>query len=159
MNRIQHIAFSTHDPVETAEFYKRNFGLTELRRKPADTGADSVYLTDGYFYITIKKFRPGDGAALGGQHALPGVDHIGFRTDDLEASVRTIEASGATKAPGESNPINPAYLGPDGVMIDIRRGGWDGHIRFKTQLYQLVPETRAEASKSAVAEGGGGGGD
>ncbi len=81
MARIQHIAFATNDPVETAEFYKRTFGLTELRRKPKDTGAEAVYLTDG-----------------------------------------------------------------------LRPGGWDGHIRFKTQLYQLVPETQTVAPESPVSE-------
>jgi len=35
MARIKHIALSTDDPAKTAEFYKKTFGLTELRREPA----------------------------------------------------------------------------------------------------------------------------
>ena len=42
MARIKHIALSTDDPAKTAEFYKNVFGLTELRRQPADTGAEGV---------------------------------------------------------------------------------------------------------------------
>ena len=47
MARIKHIALSTDDPVKTAEFYKSQFGLKELRREPAATGADGVWLSDG----------------------------------------------------------------------------------------------------------------
>ena len=46
MARIKHIALSTEDPATTAAFYKNVFGLTELRRTPADTGKDGVWLTD-----------------------------------------------------------------------------------------------------------------
>ena len=35
MPRIKHIALSTDDPARTTEFYKKTFGLTELRREPA----------------------------------------------------------------------------------------------------------------------------
>ena len=47
MARIKHIALQTENPAETAEWYKTVFGLDELRRSPADTGADGVWLTDG----------------------------------------------------------------------------------------------------------------
>ena len=42
MARIKHIALHTEDPAETAEWYKTVFGLSELRRSPADTGEDGV---------------------------------------------------------------------------------------------------------------------
>ena len=61
--------------------------------------------------------------------------------DDLDSAKKTMEANNGRKAPGPENPLNPSYLGPDGVMIDMRLRGWDGHIRFKTQLYKLAPET------------------
>jgi len=140
MARIQHISFATNDPPATAEFYKRTFGLTELRRKPKDSGVEAVFLTDGYFYITIEKFRPED-EVLGGQHITPGIGHIGFGVDDLDVAVKTMVANDGRKVPGVGNPMNPQYLGPDGVMIDMRLGGWDGHIRSKTQLYKLVPDS------------------
>jgi len=44
MARIRHIALTTEDPSQTAEFYKQAFGLKELRR--SSNGA--VFLTDGY---------------------------------------------------------------------------------------------------------------
>ena len=57
MARIKHIALSSDDPAATAQFYKQVFGLEELRRKPKDTGADGVWLTDGYIYFAILKVR------------------------------------------------------------------------------------------------------
>ncbi|MGE3784386.1 MAG: VOC family protein, partial [Alphaproteobacteria bacterium] len=42
MARIKHIALVTDDPAKTAEFYKEHFGLTELYRRPVDTGDKGV---------------------------------------------------------------------------------------------------------------------
>ena len=56
MARIKHIALSSEDPAKTAAFYQRVFGLQELHRRPADTGADGVWLSDGYIYFAILKF-------------------------------------------------------------------------------------------------------
>ena len=44
MARIKHIALSSEDPAKTAAFYQEVFGLTELRRQPADSGAEGVWL-------------------------------------------------------------------------------------------------------------------
>src|SRR2546422_3332274 len=65
MARIKHIALSTDDPAKTAEFYKNVFGLTELRRTPSDTGAEGVWLSDGYIYFAILKYGGGGNPNLG----------------------------------------------------------------------------------------------
>jgi catechol 2,3-dioxygenase-like lactoylglutathione lyase family enzyme len=57
MARIKHIALSTDDPAKTAEFYKKVFGLEELHRRPKDTGADGVWLSDGYIWGMIRNGR------------------------------------------------------------------------------------------------------
>jgi catechol 2,3-dioxygenase-like lactoylglutathione lyase family enzyme len=51
MARIKHIALSTEDPAKTAEFFKKVFGLQGLRRRPPDSGAEGVWLSDGYIYV------------------------------------------------------------------------------------------------------------
>src|SRR2546428_11807168 len=66
MARIKHIALSTDDPAKTAEFYKNVFGLTELRRTPSDTGAEGVWLSDGYIYFAILKYGGGENPHLRG---------------------------------------------------------------------------------------------
>jgi catechol 2,3-dioxygenase-like lactoylglutathione lyase family enzyme len=139
MARIKHIALATEDPAKTAAFYKEVFGLQELRRKPADTGADGVWLSDGYIYFAILKLGSDEAPNLGdGPSTIAGVHHIGFYVDDLEASCETIEKAQATECPG-SSAVNRKYKGPDGLMIDLRARGWDEQIKAKMQLYALTP--------------------
>ena len=139
MARIKHIALSTDDPAKTAEFYKNVFGLTELRRTPSDTGAEGVWLSDGYIYFAILKYGSEDTLNLGdGPSTVKGVHHIGFYVDDLEEACTTIEEASATECPGSSK-VNRKYKGPDGVMIDLRARGWDEQIKARMQLYQLTP--------------------
>lgn len=139
MARIKHIALSTDDPVKTAEFYKQVFGLTELRRTPSDTGAEGVWLSDGYIYFAILKHGSEDAPNLGeGASTVKGVHHIGFYVDDLEDACNTIENAGATKCKESSN-MNRKYQGPDGLMIDLRYRGWDEQIKARMPLYKLTP--------------------
>ena len=88
MARIKHIALVTDDPAKTAEFYKQHFGLTELYRRPTDTGEKGVWLSDGYIYFAILKYGTGDAPKLGpGQSSdLRGIHHIGFQVDDVVAT-------------------------------------------------------------------------
>lgn len=139
MARIKHIALATDDPVKTAEFYKQVFGLTELRRTPSDTGAEGVWLSDGYIYFAILKHGSEEAPNLGeGSSTVKGVHHIGFYVDDLEESCHTIENAGATQCK-ESSKMNRKYQGPDGLMIDLRYRGWDEQIKARMPLYKLTP--------------------
>ena len=139
MARIKHIALHTSDPAKTADFYKDTFGLQELHRKPADSGEDGVWLSDGYIYFAILKFGSEEAPDLGeGPSTVPGLHHIGFYVDDLDDACETIEAANATECPGSSR-VNRKYKGPDGVMIDMRVRGWDEQIKARTQLYGLTP--------------------
>jgi predicted enzyme related to lactoylglutathione lyase len=145
MARIKHIALSTDDPAKTAEFYKKVFGLTELRRVPADTGADGVWLSDGYIYFAVLKYGGEDTPNLGeGPSTVRGIHHIGFYVDDIEAASATLENASCTECPGSSK-VNRKYKGPDGLMIDVRARGWDEQIKARMPLYQLTPAPREEA--------------
>ena len=142
MARIKHIALHTDDPAKTAEFYREIFGLKELRRQPADSGAEGVWLSDGYIYFAILKFRSEDAPYLGeGPSSVRGVHHIGFYVDDQEATCKALEHVGSTECPG-STKANRKYKGPDGLMIDIRARGWDEQIRAKMQLFELTAVPR-----------------
>lgn len=139
MARIKHIALATDDPAKTAAFYKEVFGLKELRRTPADSGAEGVWLSDGYIYFAILKHGSDDAPNLGeGSSTVKGVHHIGFYVDDLEEACTSIESANATKCP-ESSAANRKYKGPDGLMIDIRARGWDEQIKAKMPLFRLTP--------------------
>ena len=114
------------------------FGLTELRRTPSDTGAEGVWLSDGYIYFAILKYGGEDTPNLGdGPSTVKELHHIGF-TLMTEEACTTIEEASATGCPGGSK-VNRKYKGPDGVMIDLRARGWDEQIKARMQLYQATP--------------------
>jgi len=152
MARIKHIALVTDDPVKTAEFYKEHFGLTELYRRPTDTGEKGVWLSDGYIYFAILKYGTGDAPKLGpGQTSdLRGIHHIGFQVDDIEATDKELKAAGVKPVPmghreprpagqGEMVGVNLKYLGPDEVRFDVRQKGWDEAIELAMDRFELAP--------------------
>jgi catechol 2,3-dioxygenase-like lactoylglutathione lyase family enzyme len=156
MARIKHIALVTDDPVKTAEFYKTQFGLTELYRRPTDTGDKGVWLSDGYIYFAILKYGTGDAPKLGpGQSSdLRGIHHIGFQVDDIEATDKALKAAGVKPVPmehreprppgqGEMVGVNLKYLGPDAVHFDVRQKGWDEAIELGMDRYELAPVKEA----------------
>ena len=59
------------DPAKTAEFYKEQFGLTELYRRPGDTGEKGVWLSDGYIYFAILKYGEPGAPKLGPGQTSP----------------------------------------------------------------------------------------
>ena len=139
MTRVKHIALSTDDPVGTADFYKAVFGLKEIGREPVETGADGVWLSDGYIYFAILKHRGKHAPDLGaGPSTLKGVHHIGFYVDDQEGTCAALEARGCSECPG-SSANNRKYKGPDGLMLDVRTDGWDEQIQVAMQLHRLEP--------------------
>jgi catechol 2,3-dioxygenase-like lactoylglutathione lyase family enzyme len=159
MARIRHIALVTDDPAKTAEFYKEHFGLTELYRRPTDSGEKGVWLSDGYIYFAILKYGDDNAPKLGpGQSSdLRGIHHIGFYVDDEEATAKALreahfppvpmpESYGARadRMPAMGEAQNLKYLGPDEVQIDIRSRGWDEVIGLAMQRYELTPAAEEE---------------
>jgi catechol 2,3-dioxygenase-like lactoylglutathione lyase family enzyme len=157
MARIRHIALVTDDPAKTAEFYKEHFGLTELYRRPGDTGEKGVWLSDGYIYFAILKYGEPGAPKLGpGQTSdMRGIHHIGFYVDDEKAKARELEAANYKPVPipkdyrtERAGPMGDAdnlkYLGPDEVQIDLRSRGWNEAISFAMQRYDLAPVAEEE---------------
>jgi catechol 2,3-dioxygenase-like lactoylglutathione lyase family enzyme len=159
MARIKHIALVTDDPAKTAEFYKQHFGLTELYRRPSNTGERGVWLSDGYIYFAILKYGDADAPKLGpGQTSeLRGIHHIGFQVDNLETTARALQEAKVAPVPRDKlDPRDPTpmaaisegaanlkYLGPDAVQFDVRQCGWDEAIGLGMQGYELAPVKEA----------------
>jgi catechol 2,3-dioxygenase-like lactoylglutathione lyase family enzyme len=133
MARIKHIALTTKDPANVAEFYKAAFGLKELRRNNGN-----VFLTDGYIHIAVLKTKGEESLDMGahGPH-FTGIHHFGFEVDDLAeaghkleaAQGRRLEAKESSDAPmrdGVHASFEQKWSGPDGVVIDISHTGWEG---------------------------------
>ncbi len=149
MARIKHIALVTDDPAKTAEFYKENFGLTELYRRPTDTGEKGVWLSDGYIYFAILKYGEDNAPKLGpGQSSdLRGIHHIGFQVENLDATAQALEKAKVSPVPMKeyeraqmgTEAVNLKYLGPDAVQFDVRQEGWDEMISLGMERYELTP--------------------
>jgi catechol 2,3-dioxygenase-like lactoylglutathione lyase family enzyme len=160
MARIRHIAISTDDPAKTAEFYKQHFGLTELYRRPGDSGEKGVWLSDGYIYFAVLKHgEPGvPKLGLGQTSDIRGIHHIGFYVDDEQATAKSLRDANFAPVPmdkpsrSEATPMaaisdadNLKYLGPDDVQLDIRSRGWNEAISFAMQRYELTPVAKEPA--------------
>ena len=128
MAKFVHIALTSRDPAKTAEFYKEAFGMTELSRSPKDSGANTVWLSDGYIYFNITKLKTDQDADVGeGGSGFAGLHHMGFHVEgDLEEACRTLEQAKAERIGSVGGLAK--YKGPDGVIFDIMQVSWDERV-------------------------------
>ena len=120
MAKLRHIAIRTPDPEQTAAWYKAAFGLAEVGR-----ARNGVYLSDGDVNIAI--LRTSTETTRG--EVPPGVHHLGFLVEDLDATCEKLAALGAERlpsAPIAGNYYEVKHLGPDGVEFDVSEHGWAG---------------------------------
>ena len=133
MAKIRHIALTTENPSEVAEFYTRAFDMQEIRR--SDAGA--VFLSDGYINLAILNWKTEKDADVGPDGPnYNGIHHIGFQVDDLDNSAEKLEQADGTRlnqrhddatlAQAAAAPRNfeVKWAGPDGVVIDVSQSGW-----------------------------------
>ncbi len=133
MAKIRHIALTTENPSEVAEFYKQAFDMQEIRR--SDAGA--VFLSDGYINLAILNWKTEKDADVGPNGPnYNGIHHIGFQVDDLDDSAEKLEQvegqrlnqrhDDTTLAQTAAAPRNfeVKWAGPDGVVIDVSQSGW-----------------------------------
>jgi catechol 2,3-dioxygenase-like lactoylglutathione lyase family enzyme len=120
MAKLRHIAIRTPDPEQTAAWYKQAFDLAEVGR-----ARNGVYLSDGDINIAI--LRTSTETTRG--EVPPGVHHLGFLVEDLEATCSKLADLGAERlpsAPQAGNYYEVKHLGPDGVELDVSAQGWAG---------------------------------
>ena len=133
MAKIRHIALTTENPSEVAEFYKQAFDMQEIRR--SDAGA--VFLSDGYINLAILNWKTEKDADVGPDGPnYNGIHHIGFQVEDLDDAAMKLEKvdgqqlnqrhDDATLAQAAAAPRNfeVKWAGPDGVVIDVSKSGW-----------------------------------
>ena len=134
MAKIRHIALTTANPSEVAEFYKKAFEMEEVRR--SDNGA--VFLSDGYINLAILNHKTTEKDADVGTNGdnYNGIHHIGFLVDDLDSACDKLDGANGTSissregldttmaTPGSPRNFEMKWSGPDGVVIDISHTGW-----------------------------------
>lgn len=128
--QVSHIAIRSKKPGAVAEFYHEVFEL-DVAEAPGRDGSFSV--TDGKIVLLI---RPCDNTLYRGMRE--GLDHIGFRVEDLERAKKDIaelgqavpESAPANLDAGRFGPMTRADLeacvigkyalaDPDGVLLDL----------------------------------------
>jgi catechol 2,3-dioxygenase-like lactoylglutathione lyase family enzyme len=132
MAKIRHIALTTKNPSQVAEFYKQAFDMQEIRR--SDNGA--VFLSDGYINLAILNWKTEKDADVGPDGPnYNGIHHIGFQVDDLDTACDKLEKvngkqlssrDGLDQAMAAGGPRNfeMKWAGPDEVVLDISHTGW-----------------------------------
>jgi len=127
---LHHIAIRAAKPALLAEFYQKVFELTEAKSLSGEGG---VCLTDGKSYVLI---RPCENYSY--RSMTQGLDHVGFKVEDLEAVKRELDDLGRSfpesaarkifvgrNGPFLQRDIDSCSLGqyaiadPDGVLIDL----------------------------------------
>ena len=128
--RLSHISIRSRTPERVAEFYHCVFDL-DVGEAPSPDG--SFRVTDGAVDLLV---RPCDNALYRGMRE--GLDHIGFRVEDLERTRKDIEtlseaapeAAPANLDVGRFGPMTRADLegcvigryamaDPDGILLDL----------------------------------------
>jgi catechol 2,3-dioxygenase-like lactoylglutathione lyase family enzyme len=106
---IDHVAMRTLRPTEMAEFYSEVFELAPANKQPDDR---NHYLTDGQVTLVIMPWDITDYEGTG--IITPGMDHIGFKVEDMQAFKQDVERIAA------NNPrLAPAPMtGPEGSTLE-----------------------------------------
>ena len=120
--RIQHLAIKTDDPAKLAQFYTTTFGMHEVFRRNWERGA--VYLSDGHVNLALLPNNNGEPEPKDRM----GIDHLGFRIDDLSATMDAAYANGAKPSdrelPRDGRFAETFVFDPVGQRIDLSQVGW-----------------------------------
>ena len=125
MHKIQHVALFAQDNEALADFYKRAFGLVEVKRHAPEGRPDRVgiYLTDGHINLALLPAGPG---------RPEGIDHFGFQVDDVEAVRKEVVAAGGTPGsddlPRDGRFAEGFVRDPVGDRVDLSVKGWDVQV-------------------------------
>ena len=112
MAKLRHVALYADDIEATASFYEKAFDMQRvLQREHAITLSDSVVSM-----AIVNAARRSNGK--------PGLDHIGFLVDDMDAAAARLEAMGSVHcgqiSKRRANPsIERKYSDPNGLVFDI----------------------------------------
>ncbi len=117
-----HIHVRTKDPEGMATFFETMFGATVLRLIQSD-GVPRVDLDVNGLAIFIASVPPEEHIDLSPRDPHLGLDHFGFRVDDIDGAVEDLRSKGA-EIYVEPRTIRPgvriAFVrGPDDVRIEI----------------------------------------
>ena len=94
--RIDHIGVAVEDIDAAMELYARDFQMREQHRETVEAqGVEAVLLEVGDSHVElIKPLGPETGVAKFIAKNGPGLHHVAYGTDDIEASLEAVRAAG-----------------------------------------------------------------
>lgn len=122
--RYDHLHLRSRDAVAAARFYGQVLGARETGREGGESPS-RIMLDVGGLTLFIEQAPDGMAPAAVPPHR--GIEHIGFRVEDIEATVADLAARGIPLVSGITD-VRPGlriafFEGPDGVRIEVLQRG------------------------------------
>lgn len=94
--RIDHVGVAVEDLDEAVALYRDKLGMSEQHRETVEEfGVDAVLLEIGEGHIELlTPVSSGSGVGKFLERHGPGMHHVAYRTDDIEAALRAVRAAG-----------------------------------------------------------------
>jgi methylmalonyl-CoA/ethylmalonyl-CoA epimerase len=95
-NRVDHIGVAVEDLDAALELYERDYGMTLVHRETvAEQGVEAVLLDVGENHVELLA-ATGPDTPVGKFLAKkgPGMHHVAYQVDDIEATLAALKASG-----------------------------------------------------------------
>lgn len=124
-----HVALNCQDPIATERFYARHFGFRRAR-VVALPDAQIVFLKNNSMYLELFQAKGESPAALPANDgpAWPGVRHLAFQVENVDAKLAEMGAAAAISfGPFSFNDFIPGWRtvwikDPDGNIVEISQG-------------------------------------
>lgn len=131
---FSHVALNCKDPARIERFYTGHFGFRRARAVDLGGGAQIVFLKAGPVYLELFRAegdRPSSAPAADGDRT-PGVRHIAFQVDDVDATLAAMgdDARAVTLGPLDFGGFIPGWRSawladPEGNIVEISQGFTD----------------------------------
>ena len=113
---ISHLAIRAMNAKSLAEFYVK---IYEFQPQETDPKDPNIYLTDGRVMLVLMPWKIEQ--YLGTEHRGPGLDHIGFKVESLDAFKKDVEIL-CSVDPEWLSPQSPGAPAEHEVVVDLLRG-------------------------------------
>lgn len=94
--RIDHVAVAVEDLDEAVGLYAERFGMELQHRETVeDQGVEAVLLGVGESHVELlRPLGPDTGVGKFLERSGPGLHHVAYGTDDIEAALESVRAAG-----------------------------------------------------------------
>ena len=126
---FSHVSLNCTDPIAVERFYTKHFGFSRARVIPLGQ-EQIVFLRSGNVHLELfstKEKRPGPAPGKDGPSS-PGVRHIAFKVDSVDAKLRQMgDEARLTLGPLDFDDFIPGWrtvwvADPEGNVVEISQG-------------------------------------